>query len=81
MLQGIELIDCAKANAKQGKIVAAERCGYGDDLNLFTENLTKACQEIGVNFTELNDLITDQQIAKENREGGVEIAPDTTSQL
>ena len=81
MLQGIELIDCAKANAKQGTAVAAERCGYGNDLNLFSENLTKACEEIGVHINEIQDLITDQQIAKENREAGKEIAPDTPSQL
>ena len=81
MLQGIELIDCAKANAKEGTAIAAERCGYGNDLGLFTKNLTKACEDIGVTFHEIEDLITDQQIAKENREGGHEIAPDTTSQL
>ena len=81
MLQGIELIDCAKANAKQGAAVAAERCGYGNDLSLFSESLTKACEEIGVHIDEIEDLITDQQVAKENREEGHEIAPDTTSQL
>ena len=81
MLQGIELIDCAKANAKQGTAVAAERCGYGNDLSTFSKSLTKACEEIGVSINEIEDLITDQQIAKENREQGHEIAPDTTSQL
>jgi hypothetical protein len=80
MLQGIELIDCAKANAKQGIAIAAKQSGYNDDTDLFINNLTQACQEIGVHINELEDLITDQQTAKENREV-TEIAPDTPSQL
>lgn len=79
MLQGIELIDCAKANAKQGVAVAAELCGYGNNQGLFIENLHKACQQIGVDINELQDLITDQQIAK--KEKVMDIAPDTTSDL
>ena len=39
MLQGIELIDCAKANAKQGVTVAAKQSGYGQDIALFQKNL------------------------------------------
>ncbi len=80
MLQGIELIDCAKANAKQGVAVAAKQSGYGENISLFQENLNKACTEIGVNIDELSDLITDQQVVKENHEG-LDIAPDTNSQL
>ena len=80
MLQGIELIDCAKANAKQGVAVAAERSGYGTNIGLFIENLNKACQQIGVNIDELQDLITDQQVAKEKRQI-MDVAPDTTSDL
>ena len=66
MLQGIELIDCAKANAKQGSEVAAELCGYGDNVGLFIENLNKACQQIGVNINELDDLISDREIISDN---------------
>ena len=80
MLQGIELIDCAKANAKQGVAVAAERSGYDQNIGLFVENLNKACQQIGVNINELEDLITDQQVAKERRKT-MDIAPDTVSDL
>lgn len=80
MLQGIELIDCAKANAKQGSAIAAQQSGYGQNVGLFIENLHKACQQIGVDVNELDDLITDQQIAKENRKV-LEISPDTTSDL
>ena len=80
MLQGIELIDCAKANAKQGVAVAAAQSGYDNNITLFKENLNKACEDIGVNISELADLITDQQIVRENQEG-LDIAPDTTTQL
>ena len=80
MLQGIELIDCAKANAKQGSAIAAKNCGYENNIDLFRENLNKACQQIGVNINELDDLITDQQIAKEKRKVQ-EVAPDTASDL
>lgn len=80
MLQGIELINCAKANAKQGTAIAAAQSGYGENVGLFVENLTKACQQIGVDISEVDDLITDQQIAKENRHV-MEIAPDTVSDL
>lgn len=80
MLQGIELINCAKANAKQGLPLAAEKAGYQKDVDLFTKNLQLACQQIGVNIDELGDLITDQQIAKENRTV-LEISPDSTTEL
>lgn len=80
MLQGIELINCAKASAKQGSAVAAKNCGYDNNIGLFIENLNKACQQIGVDVNELNDLITDQQIAKENRKV-LEVSPDTASDL
>ena len=80
MLQGIELINCAKANAKQGVAVAAAQSGYESNIGLFIENLHTACQQIGVDINELEDLITDQQIAQENRQVQ-EIAPDTASNL
>lgn len=80
MLQGIELIDCAKANAKQGVKVAAALSGYENNEDLFIGNLQSACQEIGVNVSELEDLITDQQLAKENRRV-IEVSPDTVADL
>ncbi len=80
MLQGIELIDCAKANAKQGSAVAADLCGYDQNVGLFIENLHKACEQIGVDINELEDLITDQQMAKEGK-NIKDIAPETNSDL
>ena len=78
-LKGIELIDCAKANAQQGIATAAKLCGYGGDLNTFERELKQACQNIGVEVKELSDLITDQQMVQQGM--GIEIAPDTPSEL
>jgi hypothetical protein len=78
-LKGIELIDCAKANAAQGPTVAAELCGYGQDIATFQQELRQACQQIGIEVSELSDLITEQQVVRQV--GGIEIAPETQSEL
>lgn len=78
-LQGIELIDCAKANAKQGINTATELSGYGQDINTFQRELKHACKSIGVEIDELSDLITNQQTILED--GGIEVVPDTPSEL
>jgi hypothetical protein len=78
-LQGIELVDCAKANAKQGLTVAAHLCGYSDDTATFQQELKQACQQMGVEISDLSDLITEQQIVVQS--GGLEISPETTSDL
>lgn len=78
-LKGIELIDCAKANAKQGVETAAQLCGYGDQFQTFRDELQSACRDIGVEISELNDLVTDQQTVLQ--QGGIEVAPDTPSEL
>ncbi|MBD2124164.1 hypothetical protein [Trichocoleus sp. FACHB-262] len=78
-LKGTDLIDCAKANAKQGVETAAHLCGYGSDLNTFERELHQACQDIGVNINELSDLITDQQQLIQF--AGNEVAPDSPSSL
>lgn len=59
-LKGLELVDCARANAKQGIETAAELSGYGDDLKTFSRELKQACEDMGVTFNELSDLITEQ---------------------
>lgn len=78
-LTGIELIDCAKANARQGLDTATHLCGYGTDTSQFRQAVIQACQDIGVEVHELSDLITDQQRAV--RIGTIEIAPDTPDDL
>lgn len=78
-LKNLELVDCAKANAKQGLETAAEMCGYGDDLQAFSQQLKQACDRMGVTFNELSDLITTQD-ALIRTEGEI-VAPETDSVL
>jgi hypothetical protein len=78
-LRGLELVDCAKANAKQGIDTATELCGYGTNTVQFRQELQQACDQMGVKITELSDLITDQQSVLQA--GGIEVAPDTPSEL
>ena len=60
--------------------IAAQQSEYDQNIDLFKENLIIACQQIGVHIDELNDLITDQQVAKEKRKV-MDISPDTTTEL
>lgn len=78
-LKGLELVDCARANAKQGIETAAQLCGYGSDLNTFKQELKQACQAMGVEFHELSDLVTDQQTLLQM--GGEVVAPESESEL
>lgn len=78
-LKGIELIDCAKANAAQGLAAATQFCGYGEDTEKFQQELQQACKQIGIEISELGDLVTQQQSVRQI--GGIEIAPDTPSDL
>jgi hypothetical protein len=78
-LQGTELVDCARANAKQGVETAANLCGYGRDLNAFRAELKNACQNMRIEFHELSDLIKDERISVGM--DGTTVAPDTESEL
>ncbi len=79
-LQGTELVDCARANAKQGIETAAYQCGYGDDLNTFARELKQACEQMNLQVKELTELITDQEMLLQLGSGEV-VAPDTASEL
>lgn len=79
-LQGTELVDCARANAKQGIETAALQCGYGDDLNTFSRELKAACEQMNLQVKELNQLITEQDMILQIG-GGEIVAPDTASEL
>ena len=79
-LQGTELVDCARANAKQGIETAAHQCGYGEDLNTFAQQLKQACEQMNLQVKELSELITDQEMLLELGSGEV-VAPDTPSEL
>lgn len=76
-LKGTELIDCARANAKEGIEAAAERCGYGNNLNQFEQELKQACQEIGVDLQSFGEL----RFPQTGVDLGVEIAPDSATEL
>jgi hypothetical protein len=79
-LYGTELVDCARANAKQGIEIAAYQCGYGDDINSFAQELRLACAQMNLRVKELNELITDQDVILKLRTGEI-IAPETASEL
>jgi hypothetical protein len=57
-LQGLELIDCAKANGNESIAIAAEHCGYASDIAMFEEELEKAGEAIGVEIQNFSDLNT-----------------------
>lgn len=78
-LQGLDLVDCARANAKQGIETTADLCGYGKDISTFRHELEKACQHMGIGFHELSDLIRDETPLMQ-MEGEI-VAPDTPSEL
>ncbi len=79
-LQGTDLVDCARANAKQGIETAALQCGYGDDVNTFARELKQACEQMNLQVKELSELITDQEMLLQMGSGEV-VAPDTPSEL
>jgi hypothetical protein len=79
-LQNTDLVDCARANAKQGVEVAAYQCGYGNDTNRFTQELRQACEQMNLQVKELNELITEHEVLF-NLGGGEVIAPQTASEL
>ncbi|WP_017652860.1 hypothetical protein [Fortiea contorta] len=79
-LYGTELVDCARANAKQGIETAAYQCGYGDNLNKFSQELKKACEQMNLQVKELSELITDQDMILEMGTGEI-VAPDTATEL
>ncbi|MDB9321018.1 hypothetical protein PN483_23155 [Nodularia spumigena CS-591/04] len=79
-LLGTELVDCARANAKQGIKIAAYQCGYGDDVNTFARELRESCEKMNLQVKELNELITDQDMILELGTGEI-VAPETASEL
>jgi hypothetical protein len=77
-LHGTELIDCAQANANQGIKLAAQQCGYREDLTAFDRELTVATAQIGVKINGFQDLI---KITEPGQERGIEIAPDSGTKI
>ncbi len=56
-LKGMELVSCAKANAKYGLDNAAKQCGYAD-VEEFARVLKQTCDRMGVDISQMSDLIT-----------------------
>lgn len=77
-LQGIELLDCAQSDPTQDITLAAQRCGYGDDLVMFEEELKKAAIAIGIHVDSFEGL---KALARTNFQTGLNIAPGTTGLL
>lgn len=78
-LQGTELIDCARANGREGLEAAAYHCGYGDDLATFEAALKQACDQIGVDINSFGDLTKTSQIQAQVL--GEIVAPNSPTQL
>ena len=79
-LTGVVLVDCAKANAKDGLAIAATQCGYGDDIEGFQNALKSACDEMGVTLDDLSDLISESKQPWPTQVG-LEAAPDSPSEI
>ena len=78
-LTGTDLIDCARANAKQGLEMTAKLCGYDHQLDKFEQALKQACHQIGIEIETLGDLNRDS--VSRTLTQGVEFAPETLSNL
>lgn len=78
-LEGTELIDCARANGNEGIKMAAERSGYGQDLDAFNIKLKQACQSIGVEFNSFDDIL--KSSTDYHKDAGIIVAPETSSEL
>ncbi len=77
-LHGTELIDCARASAKQGLLVAAHQCGYHDDIDTFQHELTSALTQMGITNKDFEDLLKTSVLEPKL---GIEFAPDTATEL
>jgi hypothetical protein len=77
-LHGNELIDCAKANAKEGIEAAANLCGYSGDIETFERELHSAAQHMGIKLDGFQDLVKTTEVPKPI---GIEVAPDTSTEL
>lgn len=78
-LHANELIDCARANAEKDIEVVAERCGYGQDITKFEQELKKAYHSIGVEIEGFEEMR--QRKRESEQQKGIEVAPETPSQL
>ena len=78
-LTGIDLIDCARANAASGLETTTKLCGYGEDINGFQAALKQAGLQMGLKIESLSDLLSKKPHTMGDK--GVNVAPDTNSSL
>ncbi|WP_373540940.1 hypothetical protein [Chamaesiphon sp.] len=77
-LHGTELIDCAQANAKESIEVAANLCGYSDDIVTFERELQAAAHQMGITLHGFQGLT---KSSEEEEPLGIEVEPDTSTEL
>lgn len=77
-LKNLELIDCAMANSSVGIEVAADSCGYGGDIEGFEKALREAADYSRIDIRGFHDLLN---VSNTSADQGIEIAPDSPSQL
>ena len=73
-LEGAELLDCARANASQGLAIAAQLCGYGEQISQFEAALQDSAQRAGLSLQTLADL-------SPKPGPGLTLAPETDGSL
>ncbi|MEM7757636.1 MAG: hypothetical protein AAF298_05895 [Cyanobacteria bacterium P01_A01_bin.40] len=76
-LHGIDLVDCAQANAKSGLSIAAQQCGYGNNIEAFQQELQQASNKIGIHIDNLNELILENQKIEQKQN----FAPDSSGRI
>jgi hypothetical protein len=76
-LVGLELVDCARANAREGSALACQQCGYERDQARFETELRKACEDMGIHLSDFTDLLDESQKEKLS----VEFAPESPTQF
>lgn len=78
-LTGIDLINCARANAEQGLTTTAQLCGYGDKTAQFNAALKQAGEQMGIELDSLGDLLENRKRSRGS--SGIEVAPNTQGSL
>ena len=78
-LTGIDLVDCARANAKKGLRTVAQLCGYEKDVMGFQHALTEAGQYIGMDMESLDSLLAHADYIIVNRK--IEMELETSNSL
>lgn len=77
-LTGIDLLNCAQANAKEGLEAATQHCGYGEDSSSFMAALQEAAQNKGITLTDFSDLLKFDDLRPSPGEA---IAPESPGEL